>query len=338
MNESTPEPRRCEVCGDPIRRNNKYGICADQGKPACRKAREQIREDLPERDPKYCEICGRTIRSDNETGICQRPDSPECRRARQARNRKEPLGKARYCEICGRRLRRDNSMGVCNGRGSDACARERNRRRGWRRGTSAVPEDWTPPPYIEAGSTFGRLTVQHDVQGAHDPVRCHCECGTEKQVNRAVDLTIGSTRSCGCLRRELHLTHGLHKHPLYATWNGIVQRTTNPNDYRYLNYGGRGIRLSERWLDVRAFIEDIEREIGPRPEGVSDAGWPLYTLDRINVEGDYESGNVKWSSWTEQAVNRRKIPVLTEQRDALAAQVEMLTAQIQALTAGHPLP
>lgn len=133
-------------------------------------------------------------------------------------------------------------------------------------------------------------------------------------------------------------THGLHKHPLYATWNGIIARTTNPEDYRYPNYGGRGIKLSERWLDVRAFIEDIGREIGLRPEGVTGSGAPLFTLDRINVEGNYESGNVKWSSWAEQAMNKRKVPDLTEQRDALAAQVEALTAQLRALAerAGAP--
>jgi hypothetical protein len=126
-------------------------------------------------------------------------------------------------------------------------------------------------------------------------------------------------------------THGMHKHPLYSTWNGIIQRTTNPDDDHYPNYGGRGVKVSERWLDVRAFIEDIEREIGPRPEGVTKAGVSRYSLDRIDVDGDYESGNVRWGTWVQQATNRRKIPKLTQERDALAAQVQVLTAQIEAL-------
>lgn len=332
MDESMPAPRTCEVCGDPIRRNNRYGICADMGKSACRKARELKREGRTQPHPKACEVCGRTIRSDNEIGICQRPDSPECQRARQRKATKDgPVGKATFCEVCGRRLRRDNSMRVCDGKRSPECARERDRRRGWRRGTSAIPKDWTPPPYMAAGSVFGRLTVLENVQRSVDPALCRCDCGKEKRVGRSVDLTIGSTRSCGCLRRDLLTSHGLHGHPLYATWNGIMQRVGNPNDRRYPNYGGRGIRISERWLDARAFIEDIEREIGLRPEGVTVAGIPLYTLDRIDVDGHYEIGNVKWSTASEQLFNRRKVPVLTRQRDALAAQVEALTAQLEAL-------
>ena len=105
---------------------------------------------------------------------------------------------------------------------------------------------------------------------------------------------------------------------------------------RYPNYGGRGIGISERWLDLRTFLEDIEREIGPRPEGVSKAGWPLYTLDRIDVEGSYESGNVQWGTWVQQATNRRKIPKLTRERDALAAQVQMLTAELEAIRREPP--
>jgi hypothetical protein len=188
---------------------------------------------------------------------------------------------------------------------------------------------------MEAGSIFGRLTVLHDVRRSQDPVLCRCECGngkvTEKEIKRAVDLAMGTTRSCGCLRRDLLTTHGLKDHPLYATWNGIMGRTRNPHDAGYSNYGGRGIKISERWLDLRLFVEDIESEIGPRPEGVGKAGWPLYTLDRIDVEGHYESGNVKWSTASEQLTNRRRVSVLAEQRDALAAELQALRAQLEAL-------
>ena len=336
MNDATTEYSCCEVCGGSIKQNNTFGVCSRT--PECRTARNlKKRRSLPRPEPKACEVCGRSVRSDNETGICQRLDSPECRSARQSRNRKNPLGKARYCEICGRQLRRDNAIGVCSGRGSDACAKERDRRRRADGGTPARPEGWTRPPYMEVGAVFARLTVLENIQRSQDPVLVRCECGTKKRIGRAVDLTIGTTRSCGCLRRDLLTNHGFSKHPLYGTWNGIVQRTTNSKDQRYPNYGGRGIRMSERWLnDPWVFAEDIEREIGPRPEGVTDAGWPLYTLDRIDVDGHYESGNVRWGSWAEQAMNRRKIPVLTEQRDALAAQVEALAAQLQALTERTP--
>lgn len=335
MDDATSEPRHCEVCGEPINRNNAFGIC--ERTPACRTARNRKkRRSLPRPEKRTCSVCGRPIRSDNEMGICQRADSPECRQARHRQWRENgPMGKERYCEICGRQLRRDNSLGVCYGRGSDACAKERERRRGRIRRGGAAPasmEGWVRPPYMEAGAVFGRLTVLEDVKRSQDPAMCRCECGKMKRVGRAVELTIGNTRSCGCLRRDLLTRHGLSKHPLYRTWNGIVTRTTDPNCPAYPNYGGRGVRISERWLnDPRAFIEDIEREIGPRPRGITAGGAPLYSLDRIDVEGHYESGNVRWSTWTDQAINRRKVPDLTEQRDALAAQVQTLTAQLQAL-------
>ena len=327
MNESTPEPCACEVCGGSIHHDNVLGICSRT--PECRTARNRKkRRSLPRPPQKTCEVCGRSIRSDNEIGICQRPDSPECQRARQRKaNREGPVGKARYCEVCGRQLRRDNAVGVCSGRGSDACSQERDRRRRSGGGTPARPVGWTRPPYMEAGAVFTRLTVLEDVLRSQDSVLVRCECnGAEKRIGRAVDLTMGTTRSCGCLRRDLLSTHGFSKHPLYATWNGIVQRITNPKDEHYPHYGGRGIRMSERWLnDPRAFAEDIEREIGPRPEGVTKSGWPLYTLDRKNVNGHYESGNVKWSTASEQLTNRRKV-------SDLAAQVQALTAQLQAVS------
>jgi hypothetical protein len=340
MDNATPEPRCCEVCGGRIDRDNRLGICGRT--PECRTARNlKKRRSLPRPEQKSCEVCGGPIRSDNELGICQRPDRPKCRNARARKQREQgTLGKARYCEVCGCQLRRDNAMGVCSGRGSDACAQERDRRRRSGGGTPARPEGWTRPPYMKAGAVFARLTVLEDALRSQDSVLVRCECnGAEKRIGRAVDLTMGTTRSCGCLRRDLLTSHGLSKHPLYRTWSGIVSRTTNPNDDAYPNYGGRGIRMSERWLnDLQAFIEDIESEIGPRPEGVTAGGSPQYTIDRINVEGNYESGNIQWGTWAEQGMNKRKVPVLTRQRDALAAQVQALTAQLQAIAEQPPAP
>jgi hypothetical protein len=110
-----------------------------------------------------------------------------------------------------------------------------------------------------------------------------------------------------------------------------VDRCTNPDSKGYQNYGGRGITIFERWLDVQHFIADIEGEIGPRPEGVGLSGMPLHTLDRIDVDKGYEPGNVQWATQSEQLLNRRKIPVLTRERDALAAQVRELTARLKEL-------
>jgi hypothetical protein len=74
---------RCEICGDPIRVNNTYGICTDQGKSACVAARRRKRLGLPEPGEKTCEICGKPLRCDNETGICSDRSNSECMRIRQ---------------------------------------------------------------------------------------------------------------------------------------------------------------------------------------------------------------------------------------------------------------
>jgi hypothetical protein len=102
-------------------------------------------------------------------------------------------------------------------------------------------------------------------------------------------------------------THGLANHPLYATWNQIVQRCENPAHSQYKNYGGRGIKVCERWHDVRLFIQDIEREIGPRPPGTSGRvrQHPLYTINRIDNNGNYEPGNVEWATAKQQKANQR---------------------------------
>lgn len=325
MDDSTSEQRTCDVCGVAIRRNNTYGVCCNWHKPAClaERRRRKLGGDNPPERP--CEVCGRPIRGDNKLGVCQRQDSPECARERTRRFRAQGKAPLKKCEICGRRLRRDNATGLCNGRESPACQAERDRRK---RQGPAKPEGWTAVPYIAAGAIFGRLTVLEDVPRSDGPASVRCECGVEKKIGRATDLMVGSVRSCGCLRREMNTRHGLYRHPLYRTWCGIIDRCTNPDSVAYPNYGGRGITVSERWLDVCNFIEDIEREIGPRPEGAHPNGWPLYSLDRIDNERGYESGNVRWSDQKEQVANQRTVASVTS---ALTAQIAALTAQLEAV-------
>ena len=91
-------------------------------------------------------------------------------------------------------------------------------------------------------------------------------------------------------------THGLTRHPLYNTWRNMIARCSRPLHPDYPRYGGRGISVCERWLDIRRFIEDIENGIGPRPGRAS--------LDRIDNDGNYELGNVRWATARQQALNR----------------------------------
>jgi hypothetical protein len=193
-------------------------------------------------------------------------------------------------------------------------------------------------PYIPAGATFGRLTVLEDAWYSNDKIRCACECGGEKNL-KATSLKNAHTRSCGCVTRENRVTHGLSRHPLYCTWRSMVERCTKPGTQAYADYGGRGIGVFEGWIGTPdgliAFIEYIERELGPRPEGLS--------LDRTDNDGDYEPGNVRWATTQQQMINRRSIAKLTRERDALLIILAERDAEIAELKAERamlraPLP
>jgi hypothetical protein len=108
------------------------------------------------------------------------------------------------------------------------------------------------------------------------------------------------TRAATVVRnRVTKRTHGLSRtHPLYSTWGNMMTRCYNPKFKQFKDYGGRGIYVCERWRNPQLFIEDIERLIGPRPEGM--------TLDRIDNDGPYAPGKVKWSTQQEQVRNSRR--------------------------------
>ena len=88
------------------------------------------------------------------------------------------------------------------------------------------------------------------------------------------------------------------KHPMYGAWHAMRQRCSNPKNEQYRNYGGRGIKVCSRWATFWNFLEDV----GNRPEG--------YSLDRIDNDGNYEPGNVRWATPLQQSNNRR-LPMLT---------------------------
>ncbi len=133
-----------------------------------------------------------------------------------------------------------------------------------------------------------------------------CDCG-EKTVVHGAELRSGDTQSCGCLHSEVtskrHKTHGRSHTPEHNAWLSLKQRCTDQKRPDYANYGGRGIRVSKKWMhDFEAFY----RHIGPRPS-------PRHSVERINNARGYMPGNVKWATATEQQNNKRQTVWVTIQ-------------------------
>jgi len=151
------------------------------------------------------------------------------------------------------------------------------------------------------GKRFGRLVVRA-AAGSRRRSRiwlCACDCSQLKEFSTTTLVSHG-TRSCGCLRRERQKAPRKGKHKLsktveYRLWQSIKTRCYNENTREYVNYGGRGIRMSAAWR--KSFVQFLE-DVGKRPS-------PVHTLDRIDNDGDYEAGNVRWATRKEQMANRR---------------------------------
>jgi hypothetical protein len=170
------------------------------------------------------------------------------------------------------------------------------------------------PAVDVTGQRFFRLVAIERVAESPPSWRCRCDCGGEKVV-AGRNLRSGGVKSCGCWNRETGVIAGRvngkvntlrHGHtrngrptPEYTCWQNMWARCRNPKNPKYADYGGRGIKVCDRWRDYAAFLADM----GPQPPPL---GWGLsWSVDRIDNDGNYEPGNCRWATPRDQRHNRR---------------------------------
>jgi hypothetical protein len=155
------------------------------------------------------------------------------------------------------------------------------------------------------GIRFGRLLVigPNDKEGAYFWATL-CDCGTIKSAYGG-NLRAGNIKSCGCLKRENNIkrcqTHGKANHAEYKAWIAMRVRCYRKLGKGYPDYGGRGIKVCDRWLKS---FDDFYHDMGPRPS-------KGHSIDRIDNNGNYEPSNCKWSTRTQQNNNTRKTNFIT---------------------------
>lgn len=156
------------------------------------------------------------------------------------------------------------------------------------------------------GRRFGRYVIIKEVdQDKHGNRRmlCRCDCGVEKEVLLNALLS-GVSKSCGCFQKEVvseaNIKHGFYKERLYRVWAGMKDRCNNPNNSRYKNYGGRGIKVCKEWEEDYVAFRTFMLENGYD----ENAPYGQCTIDRIDNDGDYCPENCRIIDNRQQQINK----------------------------------
>ena len=158
----------------------------------------------------------------------------------------------------------------------------------------------------ETGKRYGKLTViSYEMTNGKAFWKCKCDCGNETLV-AGDKLRSGRTKSCGCIqqahRKEgFHKSHGMTDTRLYYEWCNMKSRCNNLKNIMYKNYGGRGIKVCDEWLDFETYME------WALSHGYTDN----LTIERVDVNGNYEPSNCKWITNKEQYLNRTDTHLVT---------------------------
>ena len=153
----------------------------------------------------------------------------------------------------------------------------------------------------ETGNRFGKLLV---LKFSHKENQrtywiCRCDCGKEIIINKA-NVKNGHTKSCGCYNSELATerweTHGMTGTKVHRTWCQMRRRCLDKNSKNYFRYGGRGIKICDRWLES---FENFYADMGEPPS-------IKHSIDRINNNGNYEPSNCRWATNKQQNRNYSK--------------------------------
>jgi hypothetical protein len=157
------------------------------------------------------------------------------------------------------------------------------------------------------GQKFNRLTVikfSHTDKHRFNKWECICDCG-KKVIANSAQLKSGGTKSCGCYKNELcaklkQITHGHSKRSgvtaEYRAWCKLKERCNDVNDKRYPDYGGRGIKVCERWLNS---FENFFEDMGKKPS-------PKHSVEREDNDKGYSPGNCVWATKRVQSRNTRR--------------------------------
>ena len=154
------------------------------------------------------------------------------------------------------------------------------------------------------GQRYGRLTVVGLAAIGPRAWVCKCDCGNAVTITNP-KLRCGNNRSCGCLQKEItgarFRTHGMTNQKVYRAWKAMIARCERPKTQLFHRYGGRGISVCTQW---RESFQSFFNDMGHPPSS-------LHSLDRINNNGNYEPGNCRWSTRTEQLRNYSRNVLLT---------------------------